>query len=275
MKNLLFCYLTILIAAHTQTTFAISDEKTEVSDRIKLPVYVVLTNDAEADAAIQSNFEKHWILSELIFISKDEYKDLKASSNNLFIMLAQDESVDGSTYTFENVLQAYYLVRNGSYRINVTGVPVQANALADNLELTNAVRVLQDKISFRIAKEQQQVEYAGYNEAANARISIVKVKTLYIATEDLEKSMASVDAIKAVYSGEVLLVSKNEINAIIEKNTPDAAYVIIENFKSGMNYINSKQVIDAETGMVLYIDEGKSLKPASFSKSDFNALQNN
>lgn len=275
MKNLLFCYLTILIAAHTHTAFAISDEKTEVSDRIKLPVYVVLTKTAETDAAIQSTFEKHWTLSELVFISKEEYKELKASDSNLFIMFVQNESVDGSTYTFENVLQSFYLVRNGSYRINVTGVPVQASALADNMELANAVRILQDKLSFRIAKEQQQLEYAGYNDAANARVSIVKAKTLYIATDDLDKSLAGLDDIKAIYSGEVLLVSKNEMSTIIENSTPNAACVIIENFKSGMNYINSKQVIDAETGMVLYIDEGKSLKPVAFSKNDFSELQNN
>ncbi|MFN3939772.1 MAG: hypothetical protein ACK4IY_04240, partial [Chitinophagales bacterium] len=262
-------------AAHTQSAFAIGDEKTEVCSRIQQPVYVVLSNTAEVDAAIQSALEKYWTLSEYVFISKEEYKEVKATKDVLYMMIVQNEGVDGSTFTYENVLQTFYLVRNGTYRINVSGVPVRTDATNESIEIANAIRILQDKIAFRIAKEQQQVEYAAYNEAANARVSIVKAKTLYITTDDLDKTLAGLTDIQAVYSGEVVLVSKSELDHIIEKNNPNTAYVVIENYKSGINYINSKKVIDAESGMVLYINEGKSIKPAAFSKNDFIALQNN
>ncbi|HET8962367.1 MAG TPA: hypothetical protein VFM99_00600 [Chitinophagales bacterium] len=272
MKFNSICYLAIIVALHTHTIqAAITSDKHELSDRIDSTVYVILNNNEKINEAIQKSFEKNWTLSEIKFISKAEYQEIKSTKDNLYIMLSHNEGIDGNTFVYENTMQVFYLVRSGAYRVNITGVPVAETIVDGNID--NAVHLLQDKISFQIAKEQEKMEYEQYSDAANSRINIVKSKALYISSDDLDKNITGLDAIKELYSGEVFIVSLEQMQTIVSQKSDNVAYVVVENFKSGLNYQNSKQVIDASTGMVLYFDESKGMKATGFSKSDFNALQ--
>lgn len=270
MKFTSICYLTIALALNTHTLVAGNTDNNEVSSRISKTVYVVLNNDASMQEAIKNSFEQNWTLSEIEFLSISEYKEFKSANDNLYIMLTNNEGVDGNNFVYENTMQVFYLVRSGAYRVNITGVPLN---MQDASGLSNGVRMLQDKLSFQIAKEQQEMEYADYNAVANSRISIIKTKSLYIASEDLDKVLADLKAIEELYSGEVFIVSHQQLDAIIAQKSDAVAYVAVANFKSGMTYLNSKQVIDAESGMVLYTDESKGMKASGFSKDDFIAIQ--
>ncbi|MBK7110343.1 MAG: hypothetical protein IPH61_14785 [Bacteroidetes bacterium] len=272
MKFTSICYLAIIIALHTHTLQAAStSDKHELSDRIDSTVYVILNNDEKTNDVIQKSFEQNWTLSAIKCISKEEYQEIKTSHDNLFIMLSHNEGIDGNAFVYENTIQVFYLVRSGAYRVNITGVPVAETSVEGNMD--NAVHLLQDKISFQLAKEQEEMDFASYSDAANSRVNIVRTKALYISSDDLDKNIAGLDAIKELYSGEVFIVSPEQMQTIVFQKSDNVAYVIVENFKSGLNYQNSKQVIDAANGMVLYFDESKGMKETGFSKSDFNALQ--
>lgn len=272
MKSTFFCYLTIIMALTTHTLCAAPvTGSNDLSARINKTLYVVLNNDAEVNAILEKCFVENWTLSELAFITKEEYREIKAASDNLFIMLSHNEGVDGNTFIYENTMQVFYLVRSGTYRVNITGVPV--GEMTQEAALENAVRLLQDKLKFQLAKEQEDVEFDQYADAANSRTDIIRTKALYIASEDLENNISGIDVIKELYSGEVFIVSASQLQEIIEQKPGNVAYVAVENFKSGLSYVNSKQVIDAADGTVLYFDESKGMKAGGFSKSDFSALQ--
>ncbi len=268
MRSFFFAILITLTASAT-----IKADNTTLTERLRNPVYVVLSDDnTEFNTAVKSAVENFWTVSDYAFVSREEYKALKKSDVYIFLMLLDDESIDGSSNAYEHVLQLFYMVHSGSYRNNITGAPV-ANLTKENaaLEITNAVRLVQDKLSFKIAGEASTSEYANFEDAVKSRTGIVKTKKLYIAQEDLDKDLANLEDIKNVYSGEVIIVSKAELAKMVnEKN--DILYVSVGSYKNGMGYMNLKQVLNADSGTVLYNNETKSVKPVAFNKSDFEKL---
>ncbi|MBC8046818.1 MAG: hypothetical protein H7Y00_08485 [Fimbriimonadaceae bacterium] len=268
MKNFFSAILVMIIS----TTAVLSDNAT-LSERIQNPVFIVLTENNDAfNNAVKIAVENNWSISNYAFISHEEYKEVKRTSENLFIMLIENESVDGSSYTYPYVLESFYITR-GSYRYNVSGAPLlNVSNESMHAEVFNGIRLLQDKLSFKIASETKETEFVSFNDAVRSRTSIVKMKKLYISEEDLDKNILTIDAIKNIYNGEVIIVSNEELAEIVQSNT-DVLYVTVNNFKNGLGYTNFKQVIDAGTGSVMYNNEIKSVKPLAFNKSDFESLK--
>lgn len=264
-----FVFYLILLSFTIST---LSADNATINERLKQPVKVVLSDgDEPLNAAIKSAIENNWTISDYAFITHEQFKEDKKVSDNIYLMLLENESIDGSSNPYDHVLQAFYMVRSGSFRNNITGVPL-SSVTSEGIQkiISNAVLLLQDKLSFEMAKEINK-EYTNFDEQVKSKTGIVKTKKLYVIQQDLDQSMASLDQIKEVYSGEVFIVSEQELQKIIQSKT-DAAYITVDNVKSGMNYFSYKNIIDASNGKVLYTNESKGKNETAFGKADFEKL---
>lgn len=252
---------------------AVRADNTSIADRLQKPVYVVMDPDHKTyNDEIKSALDDSWTASGYAFITLDDFRKLMYTEENLFMVMTKNESVDGSSTPYPYSIQLFYLIRNGSYRINVTAVPLADPDGTGASDILTAVRILQDKLNFKLEKESEGDKNADFADAVEARTGIIKTKKLYIAQDDLDKDLATVDDIKKIYTGDVFVVSREALNKLIENKEPDAVYVLIENFKSGLTFNNSKQVVDAGTGQVLYARNTVSAKAQGFDKNDLERI---
>jgi hypothetical protein len=248
---------------------------TPLSERLQYPLYVVVSDeDLPINHELKAAFDEHWSLNPVEYIAEADYEALSWSTPGCFLIYQKHQSVaeEGTTVYLE-VLRVVCFTKGGKLVKNVAGVPILYNEGENRqLAITNTVRMLQDKVQFELYSEQGESEYSNYSEKINSVSSVVKLKKLYISAQDLDDNL-DFASIRALYSGEVKVVDRSYIDKLIEENSSDAYYVVVNSRQtSGFTYVNTKLIIDANNGELVYQDETTNTQPRGFGKRDFKKL---
>lgn len=238
------------------------------------PVNVLLyADDPVYNENIKHAIDNYWSLNEYIFINETEFSQLQKESANLFLVKNTSQSVDAGTLVYDEVLRLIQFTKNGRLMTQIAGMPVVKNNSNNAVvPYVNAVLGLQDKVQFEISKTESKTAFSHYNQKVDYRTNIVKLNKLYIAQEDLDSEL-SLDIVHELYSGELVIISSMELEKIISSGNADIVYAIVTNKQtSGFTYVNSKQIIDAATGQILYANESTTMKPEGFNKKDWKKL---
>ncbi|MFN0276409.1 MAG: hypothetical protein ACKVPJ_11720 [Chitinophagales bacterium] len=248
-----------------------------ISDRLEKPLIVVLDDaDPYYNEHVKYAVENYWSANTYTFLTESQFEESKAYSENLFLIKNEKQAAeDIGTTVYDNVMKLVYFRKDGKLVASVAGTPLIQEGTEDlKTTVINAVRVLQDKLQFAIFKEEKEVaEFAkNYDKNVESRSTIVKATKLYIAKEDIDAS-TNVDEIRALYDGEMYIVTREELEKMIDSKGEDIVYAVVFNKKtSNVTYINSKQVVSASTGEVIYADETTSVTPKGFTKKDIKDL---
>jgi hypothetical protein len=268
----------ILFTASVLPTFAFFGKNDKaISERLEKPLIVVLdASDENYNAHVKYAVENYWSANEYTFLSASQFEEYKSFSDNIFLIKNEKQAAeDVSTTVYDNVMKLVYFKKEGKLVANLAGTPLIQESTQDvKATVINAVRVLQDKLQFVLfSEEKKNAEFAkNYEKKVESRSTIVEVKKLYIAKEDIDASITEVE-IKALYDGEVYIVTREELEKMIDSKAEDVLYAVVFNKKtSNVTYVNSKHVVSASTGEVVYTDESMSMNPKGFTKKDMKDL---
>ena len=267
MKNLITASL--LLITHT---VAFAD--VTLSERLEKPLYVVLSNDnVTINQELREAFDNNWVLNEVNYITEDEYEPLSWTEENCFLIYQKNQQIDGEGNTvFSEVIRIVAFTKKGKLVENIAGTPVFNSIEPHEADLVSSLRILQDKVRFELYREQGETEFSSCSEKIQQSSSRVQLKKLYISAQDLEQGM-DYASISDIYEGEVRIVDRSYIEQLIEQKASDAVYVLIDHMQtSGISYLSTKTIMDAETGTVLYKDSDTALSPRGFGKRDFKKL---
>jgi hypothetical protein len=245
-----------------------------ITERLSKPLYVVLSNENVAiNQEIRNAMDQHWVISDIEYISEDEYEPLSWTEDNCFLIYQKNQSVDGDgNMVRSEVIRMVAFTKKGKMVQNVAGTPVLNTDRIHEDDLANSVRILQDKVRFELYKEEGETAFESYAEMVEESTGIVKLKKLYISAQDLEVGM-DYASIRTLYDGDVRIVDRSYIDMLIEQKASDAVYVLIDYIQtSGISYISTKTILDAESGAVLYKNATTSISPKGFGKRDFKKL---
>ncbi len=266
---------------HTTLLFAfslfavIAKANTSLQERLQLPLYVILSDsDNEINKQLRTVVDGYWDLNDVEYISEADNEELSWTAANCFLVYQKNQSVeDNGTTVFSEVLRIVAFTKNGKLVENIAGSPIlSSDGINRATNLVNAVKLLQDKLQFALYKEQGDSEFASYSQKIDAESSIVKLKKLYISSQDLDEGL-DYASIRELYKGEVKIVDKSYIDKLVEEGSGDAVYVIVNKRQtSGFTYVNTKMIVDAASGALVYRDETTSTSPKGFSKKDFKKL---
>ncbi len=266
---------------HTTLLFAfslfavIAKANTSLQERLQLPLYVILSDsDNEINKQLRTVVDGYWDLNDVEYISEADNEELSWTAANCFLVYQKNQSVeDNGTTVFSEVLRIVAFTKNGKLVENIAGSPIlSSDGINRATNLVNAVKLLQDKLQFALYKDQGDSEFASYSQKIDAESSIVKLKKLYISSQDLDEGL-DYASIPELYKGEVKIVDKSYIDKLVEEGSGDAVYVIVNKRQtSGFTYVNTKMIVDAASGALVYRDETTSTSPKGFSKKDFKKL---
>ncbi|MBC8172350.1 MAG: hypothetical protein H7X71_00470 [Chitinophagales bacterium] len=271
MKNN-FLHTLVLVSVITFQVSASNNKS--VNERLENPIMVVFdANDAEYNQYVKYAVENYWTLNSYIFMPASQFENAKMNSDNVFLMKAENQSAkDEGTTVYEDVMQLVYFIKKGKLVTQVAGTPIVKDDMDSKNTVINGVRVLQDKLQFIVYKEEKEASENTYAKNVESRSDIVKLKKLYIAAEDLDETL-SLNDIVSMYEGEIFLVSRDELNKLIDSKSPDILFAVVFNRKtSNVSYVNTKQIVSANSGEVIYKDETTSVKPQGFTKRDIRDL---
>lgn len=237
------------------------------------PIHVILYNDDPAyNSGIQQAINKYWSLNNYQFVTEEEFNNLKKENANLFLIKNESQSVEEGTLVYDEVIRIVQFSKGGKMITQVAGTPVIKKDEDDSsISYVNAVLGLQDKVQFEISKSENNSTFNSYSDKVKNRTNIVKLKTLYIADEDIKDGL-TVEMVNELYSGELVVLSRSELADLINSQS-NIVYAVVNNKPtSGFTYVNTKQIIDASNGQVLFKNESTTIKPEGFSKKDWKKL---
>ncbi|GEM_PF-1348562 len=242
-----------------------------LQEKLQKPIYVVLDEEFGEDynTLIQETLATWWVLSEHQFIESSEIPLLRENGNNLFLMLVKGEGIDADIREYKHVLTLAHFAREGRYRNNITGVPLDLESTENaRITLIHGMRLLQEKVRFEIAKDAGEVE--DLDSWLEARHDRIKASTLVLSREfvDMESS-----ELPEVYSGKVDWVSSKDFEVLLQAPQPNVAYAMVHGYKIPGGYVIEKSIIESLSGELLYFaTAGSPNAQGKMSKKDFKAL---
>ena len=264
---------TLLLAIVLSCTSVMAET---LAERLEQPLVVVLADewDHPINKEITHAISNYWNLNEVHYITESDYQEIPLSDNSCFLIYQKHQSVeDEGTTVYSEVIRVVGFSASGKRVRNFAGAPLLWEEGEDHqLAMVIAVRMLQDKLQFALFSEHGEAGFAYQTERIQQKNAVVKLKKLYIAAQDLEDEL-DFASIRALYDGEVKIVDRSYIDKLISEAPEDALYVVVNNRQtSGFTYVNTKMVIDAVDGALVYKDENMNFEPKGFDKRDFKKL---
>jgi len=201
-------------------------DKDEIKQFTASKTCVVLEQDqfSSYNVFIKEAVSKYWTLTPYQLITTQEFNKLRRDPAYSFIVLTQtnyEKDKANTLYNFLNLLQGKNVSKLGELP-EICAIPLSF-AGEDDYEYNykfGAILLFMQKHAEMIAAD-PSLTGRKYLKYYNVNIPKVQSKTILIKEEDLAPEISSLDKIKAVYGGEVKLVSEEEIVKAIKDKTPN------------------------------------------------------
>lgn len=278
-KILVFIFLfTMCYQSKAQDAVATPDE---IKKFEKTTTYVVYDENifGSYNSAIKKAVENYWTLTPVKFIKTVEYKKLRGSYRNSFIIRTKvnfDKDKSNTSYTFLSVLL-------GSNKGSMASMPDLCsfplsyyNVDYDkyHYKLGAVVKFMQNHII--LTRDNPNLTGKNILKYYNKNTSELKGKTLYVIKDELDNDVNSNSKIKKYYSGKVVITTAEEIEEIINKKDKDAVFLHKVGPSKGDDKLRIyKLIMGASDGKLYYFGYHKYKKGKAndaFLASDFKKL---
>jgi hypothetical protein len=225
MKKFSFALLLLfsVILINGQSPFP---KKDEIKQFTESKTCVVLEDESYSpyNSFIKKAVEACWKITPYEFINVEEFNKRRINPAYSFIVLTQtdfEKDKSNSLFNFINLLQGKNVSKLGEMP-EICAIPL---SFAEEEDLEYSYK-LGGILSF-IQKHAQMISddpsLTGrkYLKYYNKNIPEIRGKLILIKQEDLVPEIAAIEAIEAIYSGKVKIVSEDEIVNAIENKAPD------------------------------------------------------
>jgi hypothetical protein len=201
-------------------------KKDEIKQFTESKTCVVLEDESYSpyNSFIKEAVETYWKITPYEFINVEEFNKRRMNPAYSFIVLTQtdfEKDKSNSLFNFINLLQGKNVSKLGEMP-EICAIPL---SFAEEEDLEYSYK-LGGILSF-IQKHAQMISdnpsLTGrkYLKYYNKNIPEIRGKLILIKQEDLVPEIAAIEAIEAIYSGKVKIVSEDEIVNAIENKAPD------------------------------------------------------
>jgi hypothetical protein len=230
MKKILLFILLVSISHQMWGQDAVATQD-EIQKFMKTTTYVVYDENifGSYNSAIKKAVENYWTLTPIKFIKATEYRKLRKSYRNSFIIRTKvnfEKDKSNTSYTFLSVLLGS---NKGSmesmpdlisfplsyYNVDYDKYHYKMGAIVKFMQ--NHIILTRDNPGI-MGKKNVLMYY-------NKNTSDLKDKTLYCIKDELDKDVNTNSKIKQYYSGKVVITTAEEIEKIIAKKDPNAVFL--------------------------------------------------
>ncbi|MCX6253003.1 MAG: hypothetical protein NTV31_00825 [Bacteroidia bacterium] len=200
--------------------------KAEIKQFTASKTCVVLEDDpfSSYNSFIKKAVKEFWKITPYEFIEVTEFNVRRLNPAYSFIVLTQtnfEKDKSNSLFNFVNLLQGKDVNKLGEMP-EICAVPLSF-AGEDDLEYSyklGAILSFMQKHANMIS-EDPSLTGRKYLKYYNKNIPEVQNKTILVKQEDLVPDIATIERIKAIYTGKIEIVSEEDIVKAIEKKTPN------------------------------------------------------
>jgi len=225
MRTILFA-LVLLFSVVSLSGQAPFPSKDEIKQFTLSKTCVVLEDDpfSTYNAYIKDAVKAFWTITPFEFIEVKDFNVRRMKPEYSFIVLTQttfEKDKSNSLFNFVNLLQGKKVSKLGEMP-EICAVPLSF-AGEDDLEYSyklGAILSFMQKHASMIS-EDPSLTGRKYLKFYNKFIPEVHAKTILVKAEDLAPEIASLDNIKAIYSGSIEIVDEEDIVKAIENKTPN------------------------------------------------------
>ena len=279
-KTILLLFVVLFYSSTLFSQKAVATQE-QLEKFYKTKTYVVFDDDIfnTYNSAIKEAVEMHWTITEYEFLSMAEFQKKRFKSGNSFLIRTKVFSEDnpkGTSYTFLS------LVLGGEYSTvndmpDICSFPLSYYDVDyDKYDYKMPALVLFIQNHVELTKNNPKLNKTNIIRHYNKNAENITGKTLYLQKDELASNVNSVQKIKKYYSGNVKIVSAEEIHdKIVEKNA-NSVFLHKVGPPKGSNDKDRcyKLIIGAEDGKLYYSDYHKiTIKNEDgMLKSDFKKL---
>lgn len=253
----------------------------QVNTFLSSKTYFVLDNNLFGlwNNAIKEAADKYWNITEYAFINPDEYRKKRNSPSASFIMLTDsyfEGQEDMGIFTSISVLL-------GQKSATINSMPDIAEfplSYQDTdydeyyYKLGIALEFIQNHIIW-LKENPNSADMIVFNHYKNTKEN-TKEKTLYLQKKELAPNVNTLEYIKKVYSGNVKLVSQEEIEEAINNKDENVILLhLVGPAKDVDGLLALKMLLGAADGKLYYFDYHKvkkGKKPGVFLLDDFKQI---
>lgn len=230
MKKLL---VVMVIASFGMNMFAQKEyipTKEELQSFKSTKTLVVLEDNPLSDfnSVAKETMPLEWKLTKFDFISWKDFEKLKSDPAYSFILLNQVKFQHDKTNAKYNFLS---LLLGGSSpslgdMADLCSVPLSYSGVNEDhfsYKLGVVLRFMQNHVQMLL--ENPSLLSVNIFKHYNDNISELKGKTLYLVADELSKEINTLPKIKKVYTGDVKLVTRDDIQNAIEERTPNVVFL--------------------------------------------------
>ncbi len=282
MKKTLIYLALALFGLNVQAQISVG-KKQDVDHFLTTKTYIVLDKNPmlQYNQVIKETVEKYWKITpyEFVTLSNDEFEKVRFDSTKSFLILNKVVFEKDKVKVKYNVLS---VLLGGNYELvrqmpELASVPLAYDESEEDTyihKVAPLILFIQEHIKTTMANPKLTSKKSGkYYTKINA--GLMQSKTLYLTQEDLSKTFKSANDIKAVYKADYKIVSRDELDALIAKQDPNAVFV----HKVGPDGTKRKArcykfVVDAANGKLYYaaMHQISDSKPEGLLKKDWQKM---
>jgi hypothetical protein len=280
MRKILASVLLVMLCLQIQAQREYLPTPQDLEQFHRSKTYVVLNSNPLSDynIEIQDAVKKYWNITEYEFLPFEEFGNKSSDPGASFLYMAAvnfEKDKSNTRYMF------LCLSIGGDYESiddmkDVANLPLGYYGVDEDqfaYKLGTMVRFLQDHV--RLITEHPDMVSQNVYKHYNDNMGSVKQKTLYLLEDELQASVSTERAIRAVYPYDVKIVEPEEIKELIMDGDEGAVFL----HKVGpqgrnMNARVYKILIGAADGKFYYFDYHKAnaKNPDAFLEKDFKKL---
>jgi hypothetical protein len=200
--------------------------KEEIKQFTESKTCVVLEEDqiSTYNTYIKEAVKEFWTITPYEFIEVKDFNVRRLNPAYSFIVLTQtnfEKDKSGALYNFINLLQGKSGSKLGEMP-EICAMPLSF-ASEDDLEYGYKLGAILSFIQKHAAMISDDPSLTGrkYLKYYNKNIPEVANKTILVKQEDLSPDISTIEKIKAIYTGKILIVSEEEIMKAIADKTPN------------------------------------------------------
>ena len=281
MKKIVFILLIVFtyMPLFGQDAVASPDE---VEKFLKSKTYVVYDENifGSYNKAIKKAVETYWTLTPVEFIDVVKYNQLKGSYRNSFIIRTKvnfEKDDSKTSYTFLSILLGSNKASSMANMPDLISFPLSYyNVDYDkyHYKLGAIIKFMENHI--KLIHENPKINSKNVLAYYNKNVSDIKGKTLYVIADELDKDINTLEKIRKVYSGKVVITDGDAIEKIIAEKDPDAVFLHkVGPSKEDAKLRIYKVIMGAADGKLYYFDYHKykaGKAEDAFLLSDFKNL---
>lgn len=227
---------------------------------------------------IRKVMEQHWDITPYDFISFKEFEEKRQDPQYSFLLMTQVSFEKDKLNAKYDFLQL--LLGKKAFRVNqmpeLCSVPLSYHGVYEDsyvYKLGTLVRFIQKHVM--LIKEKPGIVSSNVLEYYNKNMKSIAGKTLYVVEDELAAEVNSIARIKKVYPERVKIVTREEIEEVIENQEPNAVFLHKVGPEGTRIHARCyKAIIGVKDADFYYFDFHmiSNKKPDGFLESDFKKM---